>query len=61
MQNWYLDFLIDPSFRGMNKLFVLSFEDKNVQESYKRYFLLTVKIKDCNVKIDGRIFFDQPL
>ena len=28
-QNRYLDFLIDPSFQGVNRLFVLSFEDKN--------------------------------
>ena len=28
-QNRYLDFLIDPSFQGVNRLFVSSFEDKN--------------------------------
>ena len=26
-QNQYLDFLIDPSFQGVNRLLVLSFED----------------------------------
>ena len=55
-QNRYLDFLTDPIFLGVNRLFVLSFEDKNVQESYKRYFLPTVEIKDYNVMINGRNF-----
>ena len=34
-QTWnrYLDFLIDPSFRGLNKLFVLLFENRTVRES----------------------------
>ena len=27
-QNPYLDYLIDPSFQGVNRLFVLSFEDE---------------------------------
>ena len=45
-QNRYLDFLIDLSFQGLNRLFVLSFEDNNVQESYKGYFLPTIEIKD---------------
>ena len=53
--------LIDPRFQGVNRIFVLSFEDKNIQESQKWYFLPTVEIKDCNVMIDGRNFFDQPV
>ena len=28
-QNQYLDFLIDPSFQGVNRLFVLSFENES--------------------------------
>ena len=32
-----------------------------MDESYKQFYLLTVKIKDYNVRIDGRIFFDQPV
>ena len=35
-KNPYLDFLIDPSFQGVNRLLVLSFEDKDVWESYKK-------------------------
>ena len=29
--------------------------------SYKRYFLPIVKIKDCNVMINGESIFDQPI
>ena len=61
MENRYLDFLINPSFRGVNRLFVLSFKDEDGQESYKKHYLPTVEIKDYNVMIDGRNFFDQPL
>ena len=28
-QNWYLDFLIDPGFEVVNRLFVLLFENEN--------------------------------
>ena len=34
----YLNRLIDPSFQGLNRLFVLSFEDNAHQASYKQYF-----------------------
>ena len=59
-QSRYSDFLIDASFQGVNRLF-LSFRDKNGRESYKQYYLPTVQIKDYNVMINGRHFFDQPV
>ena len=34
-QHWHLDFLIDPSFQGANKLLVWSFGEKKDRESYK--------------------------
>ena len=54
ISNRNLDFLIDSSFQGVNRLFVLSFEDRRVLETYKQYFLLTVEVKHYNVIIDGR-------
>ena len=60
-RNRYIDYLIDPSFQGVNRLFVLSFKDDDGRESHKQYYLLTVKIKDCNVMEDKRDFFDQPI
>ena len=50
-QNRHLDFLNDPSFQKVNRLFVLSFKDENGPESYKQYHLPTVKIKDYNVML----------
>ena len=40
LQNQYLDFLINLSFRGVQRLFVLSFGDTKGRTSYKRYLLL---------------------
>ena len=60
-QNRYLDFLTDPIFQVVNRLFVLSFKDDDGRESHKQYYLPTVEIKDYNVMIDGRNFFDQPI
>ena len=60
-QNRYLQFLIDPSFQGVNRLLVLSFKDEESQESYKQYYLPTVEIKDYIVIINRRNFFDHTI
>ena len=60
-QNRYLNYLINPSFQGLNRLFVLSFENENDRTSHSTYYLPKVEIKDYNVMIDGRNFFDQPI
>ena len=60
-RNRYLDYLIDPSFQGVNRLFVLSFKDDDGPESHKQYYLPTLEVKDYNVMIDGRNSFDQPI
>ena len=39
----------------------MSFKDDDGRESHKQYFLPTVEIKDYDVMIDGRNFFDQPI
>ena len=60
-QNRYLNYLINPSVQGVNRLFVLSFENENDRTSHSTYYLPKVEIKDYNVMIDGRNFFDQPI
>ena len=60
-QNRYLDYLINPSFQGVNRLFVLPFENEKSRTSHCTYYLPKVEIKDYNVMIDGRNFFDQPI
>ena len=58
-QNRYLDFLIDPSFQGVNRLFVLSFKDDDGRESHKQYYLPNIEIKYYNV--NNKIFFDHTI
>ena len=60
-QNRYLNHLLDPSFQGVNRLFVLSFENEDDRTSHSTYYLPKVEIKDYNVMIDGKNFFDQPI
>ena len=55
-RNRYLNYLIDPSFQGINRFFVLSFENDAHQRNYKRYVLPTAEIKDYNVMINGKAF-----
>ena len=48
-QNENLNHLIEPSFQGVNKLFVLAFEhgnDNDKRISNKRYYIPNVEIKD---------------
>ena len=59
--NQYLEFLIDPSFEGVNSLFVLSFENEDDRKVSTSYCLQKVEIKNYNVMTDGRNFFDQPV
>ena len=58
VQNWYLNYLINPSFQGVNRLFVLSFENENDRTSHSTCYLPKVEIKDSNVVIDGGNFFE---
>ena len=60
-RNPNLNHLIEPSFQGVNRLFVLAFEDDAQRTSNKRYYIPNVEIKDYNVMIDGKNFFDQPV
>ena len=60
-RNANLNYLIEPSFRGVNRLFVLAFEDDAQRTSNKRYYIPHVKIKNYNVMIDSKNFFDQPV
>ena len=54
-----IDYLINPSFQGVNKLFVLPFENENDRTSHSTYYLPKVEIKDYNVMIDGRKIFEK--
>ena len=60
-QNPNLNHLVEPSFQGVNRLFVLAFENDNDRTSDEKYYLPTAEIKDHNIMINGENFFDQPI
>ena len=45
-KNNNLNYLIDPTFSSVNRLFVLSFENEDDRTSYYKYYLPNVEIKD---------------
>ena len=50
--------MFDPSFKRVNKLFILSFESKDDRKVNTKNYLSVVDIKNHNVMINGK-FFDQ--
>ena len=50
-----LNYLIDPTFSNVN---VLSFENEEDRTSFSKYYAPKVEIKDYNVIIDGKPFFE---
>ena len=60
-QNPNLYHLVEASFQGINRLFVLAFENDSQITSNKKYYLQNVEMQDYNVIIDRKIVFDQPV
>ena len=60
-KNNNLNYLIDPTFTNVNGLFVLSFENEDDKTSFSKYYLSKVAIKDFNVLIDEKTFFNIPV
>ena len=64
LQNNNLNYLIDPTFTNVNRLFGLPFEKitgendtiKDYRDSFSHYYVPNIEIKDFIVLID-RIFF----
>ena len=56
-RNQNLNHLVEPSLQGVDRLFVLAFENDAQRTSKKRYYLPNVEIKGYNVIIDGKNFF----
>ena len=62
--NKKLNYLIDPTFPKVSRLFVLSFArdaEGDNRDSFSDYYVPNVQIKDFNVLIDGKRFFDLPV
>ena len=63
-ENNNLDYLIDPTFRNINRLLVLSFKNGNgvpTRDSFDEYHMPLLEFKDFNALIDSKPFFDQPI
>ena len=60
-RNNNLNYLIDPTFTNVNRLFVLSYENQNDRTSFSKYCISKVEIKKFNVLIDGKPFFEIPV
>ena len=60
-RNPNLNDLVEPSFQGVNRLFVLAFENDTQRASAKGYFLPNVEIKDYYIMINWENSFDQPV
>ena len=56
-----LNYLIDLIFIKVNRLFVLSFENEEDKTTFSKYYTTKVEIKDFNVLIDRKSFFDVPV
>ena len=60
-KNNNLNYLIDPTFTNVNRLFVLTFENEDDRTSFSKYYLPKVEIKDFNVLADGKPFLEIPV
>ena len=56
-QNPNFNHLVEPSFQGINRIFVLAFENDDDRISDDEYYLPTVEIKNYNIVVNGENFF----
>ena len=55
---------LDPSFQGVNRLFVMAYNRANGQPArngQRKYYLPRINLEKYNVIIDGRNFYDNPI
>ena len=55
---------LDPSFQGINRLFVMAYNRENGQPTrngQRKYYLPRIDLEKYNVIIDGRNFYDNPI
>ena len=55
---------LDPSFQGVNRLFVMAYNRANGQSTInvqQKYYLPRIDLEKYNVIIDGRNFYDNPI
>ena len=60
-KNNNLNYLLDPTFIKVNRLMVLAFKNEIDRTFFSKYYIPEVEIKDFNVLIDGKPFFEIPV
>ena len=60
-QDSNLNHLVEPSFQGVNILFVLAFKNNTQRTSHSGYYLPNVELKEYNIMINGENVFNQPV
>ena len=56
---------LDSSFQGVNRLFLMAYsradDNQDTRNGQRKYYLPRIDLKKCNVVIDGRNFYDNPI
>ena len=64
LRNNNSNYMIDPTFTNINRLFVLSFKNSDndpARNSFDNHYMPLVEIKNFNALIDNEPFFDKPI
>ena len=62
-KNYTLDYLIDPKFRNINRLFALSFkngDDDPTKRFFDEYYMALIKFKGILTLMEDKPCFGQP-
>ena len=54
-RNTNFNHLAKSNFQGVNRIFVLAFENNTQRTSAKGYYLPNLELKGCNIMTDGKI------
>ena len=63
-KNKNLSYLIDSTFRNINRLFILSLKNDTNDPGrnfFEKFYILLIEIKDFKALIGDKTFFDQPV
>ena len=55
---------VDPSFQGVNRLFVMAYnrvDGQPTRNGHRKYYLPRISLNKYNVIIDGKNFYDNPI
>ena len=55
------DIMIEPTFQGVNRLFILTYLDAASRDSTSTLFIPNQQVDNYNITIDGRNIFESPI